>query len=126
MRHLNDRDGLLLKQVLLSLEDLLEEVLVHVASWWHEVLKMLIHILVEVGLGLQLPLQLLRLHEADGALLAFLDLVALHLVLIEKFIILFRRGVADHQYIGRPSGNVRDLNLNQRPNEQKSCDGIVG
>ena len=91
-----------------------------------EVLTVLVEVLDEVGLRLQLPLQLLRLHEADGALLAFLDLVALHRVLIEKFIILFRRGVADHQYIGRPSGNVRDLNPNQRPREQKSCDGIVG
>ena len=91
-----------------------------------EALTVLVEVLDEVGLRLQLPLQLLPLHEADGALLAFLDLVALHCVLIEKFIILFHRGAAEHKNNSCCSGNVRDLNLNQRPNEQKSCDGIVG
>ena len=51
-----------------------------------EVLTVLLKVLDEVGLRLQLPLQLLRLHEADGALLALLDLAALHCVLIGKFI----------------------------------------
>ena len=60
------------------------------------VLTVLVQVLDEVGLRLQLPLQLLGLHEAEGALLAFLDLVAFHCVMPEIFIILFRRGAANH------------------------------
>ena len=36
---------------------------------------MLVHVLVEVGLGLELPLQLLGPHEAEAALLGAVDLV---------------------------------------------------
>ena len=51
----------------------------------------LVQVLDEVGLRLELPRELLGLHEAEGALLALYDLVAFHSVNSWIIIILIRR-----------------------------------
>ena len=67
--------------MLLSAEDCLEEVLPYMLRRRHEVLQSLVQVLGEVGLGLELPLQLLRLDEAQAPLLrAAVDLLRCHLL----------------------------------------------
>ena len=58
MRDLDGRYSFFLEELLLTSENLLEEVLVDMGLWRHEILKVLIEVDVEVGLGLQLPGQL--------------------------------------------------------------------
>lgn len=55
-----------------------------------DTLTVLIEILNEVGLGLQLPIQLVGLDEAETPLLAFENLATLHLLKLRKFIIIIR------------------------------------
>ena len=76
----NRVDGVLLEELLLAGEDLLEEVLINVTLWWQEVLKMLVEVHVEILLRLELVLQLLGLHVAEGALLARHVAAAVYLV----------------------------------------------
>ena len=82
MGHLDGGDRLLLEQHLFAGEDLLEEILVDLAGRREEVLEVLVHVLIEIGLGLELPLQLLGPHEAEAPLLgAAVDLVPAHVVI---------------------------------------------
>ena len=70
---------------------------------------MFVEVLDEVGLRLQLALQLDRLHKTDGPFLAFLDLGSFHLSNIWNNRILIRHFCSIHFQLLPESRSIREI-----------------
>ena len=81
---------------------------------------MLVEVLDEVGLRLQLPLQLLGLHEAERALLALHDLFALHVVMFSINLKLIRHHRLKDTGAQLECGIVRSVRFGNSSCGQKS------
>ena len=88
-----------------------------------EALTVLVQILDEVGLGLELPGQLLRGHVADATLSWIRIWVLFHIVIVQSLFIIVRQ-FADHRLNTPPaSGNIREGERADFHNGQKSKSG---
>ena len=84
---------------------------------------LLVQVLDEVGLALELPLDLLGHHLVEGALLGAINLRALHSLIRWLYIIIRRRSSRSKLGISRFSGIVRDFYLDRSRIDQKNGDG---
>ena len=84
---------------------------------------LLVQVLHEVGLALELPLELLGHHHGEGALLGAVDLRALHSVIRWLYIIISRQSSRLKLVIRQLSGIVREFHLDRTRIDQKNGDG---
>ena len=84
---------------------------------------LLVQVLDEVGLALELPLELLGHHHGEGALLGAVDLGVLHSVIRWLNIIISLRSSRLKLVISSYSGNVRVVDLDRSRIGQKNGDG---
>ena len=86
---------------------------------------MLVKVLDEVGLRLQLPLELDRLHETDGPLLAFLDLGSFHLSNIGTNTIIIHHYCSLHFQFLPTSRSIREIRCGKNQSEAKRYAGVL-
>ena len=84
---------------------------------------LLVQVLDEVGLALELPLELLGHHHVEGALLGAVDLRALHSVIRWLNIINSRRSSKLKLVVSRLSGIVREFYLDRTRIDRKNGNG---
>ena len=84
---------------------------------------LLVQVLHEVGLALELPLELLGHHHGEGALLGAVDLRALHSVIRWLYIINSRRSSRLKLVVSQLSGIVREFYLDRTRIDRKNGDG---
>ena len=84
---------------------------------------LLVQVLHEVGLALELPLELLGHHHGEGALLGAVDLRALHSVIRWLYIIISRQSSRLKLVVSQLSGIVREFYLDRTRIDRKNGDG---
>ena len=84
---------------------------------------LLVQVLYEVGLALELPLELLGHHHGEGALLGAVDLRALHSIIRWLYIIISRQSSRLKLVVSQLSGIVREFYLDRTRIDRKNGDG---